>query len=71
MKEIKKDTTLSEVLKVPKAEEILAKHNVPCLTCPFAKIEMEKLKIGDICKMYGLDLDKLLKDLNKKNGKGK
>lgn len=64
MKKITKNTTLSEVTKISGAEEILAKHNIPCLTCPFAKMEMEKLKIGDICKTYGIDLGKLLEDLN-------
>jgi hypothetical protein len=71
MKEIKKDTTLSEVFQVSKSEKILAKHNVPCLTCPFAKFEMEKLKIGDICKMYNINLNKLLADLNSEDGKNK
>ncbi len=47
-----------------KAEEVLAKHGVPCVTCPMAKMEMDKLKIGEVCKMYGVDLEKLLKDLN-------
>ncbi|MFH1036551.1 MAG: DUF1858 domain-containing protein [Patescibacteria group bacterium] len=62
---ITKDTTLSAIMKVPDAEKILAKHNLPCLTCPFAKMEMEKLKLGQICEMYGINLEKLLKDVNK------
>jgi len=59
-----KDTTLKEVLGKKGAEEILAKHNVPCLGCAYAKMEMEVLKLGDICEMYGIDLAKLLRDLN-------
>ena len=43
--------------------EVLAKYHLPCLGCPFAETEMETLKIGEICKMYGLNLEKLLKDL--------
>ena len=62
--EIKADTTLAEILKFPQAEKILAKYNLPCLWCPFAKLEMENLKIGEICKMYGIDIEKLLKELN-------
>jgi hypothetical protein len=62
---INKDTTLAEILKVQGAEEILAKYNVPCLGCAFAKMEMEKLKIGDICDMYGISISDLLSDLNK------
>jgi hypothetical protein len=59
-------TTLVEILETSGAEEILAKHGVPCVTCPYAKMEMDKLKLGEICQMYGVDLDGLLKDLNKK-----
>lgn len=64
MPKITKDTTLAEVLEMSDAEEILAKYKVPCLTCPMAKMEMQVLKIGDICKMYGIDSEKLLKELN-------
>ena len=62
--EIKADTTLAEILKFPGTEKILSKYNLPCLGCPFAKLEMENLKIGEVCKMYGIDLSKLLKELN-------
>ena len=60
---ITKDTTLAKILEIPKAEEVLTKHGVPCVSCPYAKVEMDKLKIGQVCKMYGVDLPKLLKDL--------
>ena len=62
---ITKDTTLSEILKYSEAEKILAKYNLPCLGCPFAKFEMENLKIGEVCKTYNIDLKNLLKELNK------
>lgn len=64
MKKITKDTTLAEILKLPEVEKILAKYNLPCLWCPFAKIEMETLKIGEICQGYGIDVKELLKELN-------
>ena len=63
-KRITKGTTLAEILKLPGAEKILAKYNLPCLSCPFAKFEMENLKIGDVCQMYRIDLESLLKELN-------
>lgn len=66
MLKITEDTTLAEVLKRPEAEKILAKHNLPCLQCPFAKIEAEKLKIGQVCQMYGIETEKLLKELNER-----
>ncbi|XOB40693.1 MAG: hypothetical protein ACKKMR_01630 [Candidatus Nealsonbacteria bacterium] len=61
---VSEDTSLAEILKIPQADKILAKYNLPCLTCPFAKLEMEKLKIGDICKMYKINLKDMLKELN-------
>ena len=57
-------TTLAELLKNPEAEKILIKYNLPCLGCPFAKMEMENLKIGEVCKMYGIDSKNLIKELN-------
>jgi len=62
---ITKNTTLEEILKYPKANTILIEFGVPCLSCPMAAIEMNKLKIGEICETYGIDCDKLIKKLNK------
>ena len=67
MRKITAKTTLKEILESPKSEEILTKYGVPCLSCPMAIFEIEKLKIGDVCKMYGIDAKSLLKELNKKN----
>ena len=64
MPQITKETTLAEILKNPEVEKILAKYNLPCLNCPFAESEMENLKIGDICQMYGIDTEKLLREIN-------
>lgn len=61
---ITEDTTLAEILNNPEAKKILAKYNLPCLSCPFAKMEMENLKIGEICKTYNIDIEKLLNDLD-------
>ncbi|MFC1663983.1 DUF1858 domain-containing protein [Patescibacteria group bacterium] len=59
------NTTLVEILKHPGAKKILAKHNFPCLECPMAKLEIESLEIGRVCKVYGIDFKKLLEELNK------
>ena len=61
---ITKDTTLAKVLEIKDAEKILSKFQMPCLGCPMAQMEMDTLKLGDICNMYCIDLDKLLKKLN-------
>ena len=62
---ITQKTTLKKIMEVKGAEEVLAKHRVPCLSCPMASLEIDKLKIGDVCKMYGLNLDKILEELNR------
>ena len=35
------------------------------MTCAMAHMELGMLKLGDVCNMYGLDLNKILKDLAK------
>ena len=66
---ITEDTTLAEILEKPKLIKILAKYNLPCLSCPFAKMEMENLKIGEICKMYNIQLGSLLTELSRSEAK--
>jgi len=66
---ITENTILAEILEKPELVKILAKYNLPCLSCPFAKYEVENLKIGEICKIYGIDLESLLKELNEKLAK--
>ncbi|MFH1904257.1 MAG: hypothetical protein ABIK53_01870 [bacterium] len=62
---VNENTTLSDILKIDGAEKMLSKYQLPCLHCPMAKMEMEKLKIGEVCKMYGIDTKSLLEDLNR------
>ena len=61
---ITENTTLAKIIGDEKSREVLVKYRFPCLTCPFAETEMENLKLGEICKMYGINLKSLLKDLN-------
>lgn len=61
------DTILAEILKIEGTEEILTKYRVPCVGCAFAEQELDKLKIGDVCGMYGIDSEKLIKELNNIN----
>lgn len=65
MAKITSATTLKKIIEQDGADEILAKNGVPCLSCPMSQFEIDKLKIGEVCKMYGLKLDKILKELNK------
>ena len=62
---IDKNTVLGEIVRLKGGEETLHRHNVPCVTCPMAKMEMGVLKIGDVCRMYGIDEKKLIDDLKK------
>ena len=45
---ITKNTILSEILNKKGAEKLLAKYNLPCLTCPMARFEVESLKLGQV-----------------------
>jgi hypothetical protein len=65
MKKIDENSTVADVLEIEGAAEILAKNQFPCVTCPMAQMEMDSLKLGQVCNMYGLDCKKLLKDLEK------
>jgi len=65
VKKIDKDTKLKEIFEIENLREVLIKHKIPCLFCPFASLEIEKLKIGDICRSYGINEKKLIDDLNK------
>ncbi len=62
---INKNSLLTDIMKKPGAERILAEHGVPCLNCPHAALEMEELRIGEIAKIYRLNINKILGDLNK------
>jgi hypothetical protein len=68
---ITENTTLAEILDSnppttqPELVKILVKYNLPCVNCPLAKYEMENLKIGEICKMYNINVQKLLGELSK------
>lgn len=63
---ITKKTKLSKILDEKKFVKILEKYEFPCISCPFARMEMESLDIGSICGMYDIDAEKLIKELNAK-----
>lgn len=63
---ITEDTVLGKILQKEGAAQILMKHNLPCMTCPMAQMEMNYLKLGEVCQRYGLDAKAVLKELNGK-----
>ena len=63
---ITKSTTLAKIIEQKGGTKILMKNGVPCLSCPMAAMEIDTLKIGEVCKMYDLKLEKILKELNGK-----
>lgn len=65
------ETKMGEVMTDQDRVPILLKYGFPCLGCPHAAAEMDKLTIGDICGFYNLDLDGLLEELNGKRGAGR
>ena len=59
---ITKDMTFFELMRTyPKSVEVLRKHNLGCVGCMGA--QNESLEQG--CTAHGLDVNELLKDLNK------
>lgn len=59
---ITKKMTIQEVLeKYPKTSSVFLKLGLYCFSCPIASEET----IEKMAKAYKLDLEKLLKDLNK------
>ena len=64
LKKITKETFLIEILNHPQAKKILEKYQLPCLNCPFASFGLERLKLGEVCEIYQIDLENLLKELN-------
>lgn len=65
MTKITGKTTLAKIIERKGGAKILMENGVPCLSCPMSKFEIDKLEIGEVCKMYELDLDKILKELNR------
>ena len=67
---ITEDTPLEELLKKWEAVMVLLKYGLPCLTCPMARFEMGRLKIGEVARAYNIDVKALLEELNKAVGDG-
>ena len=61
---ITEKTTLDKILETKKGRSVLEKYDVPCLSCSMASKEIHLLKIGEVAKMYDLDIKNILKDLN-------
>jgi len=60
---ITKKTRFSELLeKFPETMEIFMKEGMYCLGCPMSSLET----IEEGCKVHGLDVNKIIKKLNKK-----
>lgn len=55
------DLTIDEVLlRLPKANGIFLKYGLDCMGCQVAEFE----SISHACKVYGINLEALLKELN-------
>jgi len=65
VKKYTENTKLSEVLNSPETSKVISKYKLPCLHCAMAAYEAEILTLGMISKTYGIDIDEMLKELNK------
>jgi hybrid cluster-associated redox disulfide protein len=62
MMEIKKEMTIGELLEVaPEKADILLNAGMHCLGCPASQAET----IEEACMVHGIDVDELVKMLNK------
>ncbi len=60
--EISKNMTIGELLaKYPEKAEILLENGMGCLGCPASQAET----IEEACEVHGIDVDDLMKELNK------
>jgi hybrid cluster-associated redox disulfide protein len=60
--EITKDMLISKILEVkPDAAGVLISHGMGCLGCPSAQFE----SLEQAAAVHGMDVEKLLADLNK------
>lgn len=67
-KKITKDMAIGDVVyKHPETIEVFMKHGMHCVGCAVAQFE----NIEQGCKAHGIDVDKLIKDLNASIEKGK
>ena len=58
--ELNADSNILETIEnYPAAAEIFTKSGLPCLGCAAARFE----KLSDVVSEFGIDLDKLIKDL--------
>ena len=62
---VDKNTKLGKIMKMKGMEKILTKYNVPCVSCPMAKMEIDSLEIGYVCKLYGLPEKEIILEINK------
>jgi hypothetical protein len=62
---ITKQTNLGEIMELKGVNEVLSKHDVPCISCPMAQFEMNELTLGQICENYDIDAEKLIQELSK------
>ena len=61
IKELNKDMTIGEVLKInPNLEEVFLGFGMHCVACPVSQMET----VEEACQVHNVDVDFLLKKLN-------
>ena len=64
LEKVTEQTLLGEVINDERIIPILKKYNFPCVSCPLAQYELEKLKVIDIAKFYGINAEEVIKEIN-------
>ena len=64
--EFKKDTLIGEIIeKDPEKVNVLIEAGMHCIGCPAAQMET----IEEACEVHGIDVEDVLKELNKEEEK--
>jgi len=64
LEKVTEQTLLGEIINDERVTPILKKYNFPCVTCPLVQYELEKLKVIDIAKFYGINAEEMIKEVN-------
>jgi hydroxylamine reductase len=59
---IEKDTLIGDIINMaPEKADILLEAGMHCLSCPASQME----SLEEACEVHGIDVEELLKELNK------
>jgi len=64
LEKVTEDSMLGRIIHDERIIPLLEKYNFPCVGCPLAQYELEKLKVVEIAKFYGINAEEMIKEIN-------